>query len=68
MSSEKIKEEIIDFIGDYKSYNDYLKSLTKVKVYSKGSITFYVLSDNLETTAQDYSSENFLQNCEKINF
>ena len=65
MSSEKIKEEIIDFIGDYKSYNDYLKSLTKVKVYSKGLITFYVLSDDLDIIIKKYEKD-ILKNLDRV--
>ena len=65
MNSEIIKSEIIDFLGDYKSYNDYLKSLTKVKVYSKGLITFYVLSDDLKIIIHKYEKE-ILKNLDRV--
>jgi hypothetical protein len=65
MSSEKIKSEIIDFLGNYKSYNDFTKPLNKIKVYSKGLITFYVLTDDLDTIIKKYEKE-ILKNLDRV--
>lgn len=65
MNSEKIKREITHFIGNNKHYNNYLRSLNNVKIYSKGLITFYVLTDDLEIIIKKYEKE-ILKNLDRV--
>jgi hypothetical protein len=61
---DKIKQEISDYIGS-KYYNDYLQSLDKIVIYTKGNIKFYVLINSL-TENKDYNKDLIIKNLNRI--
>ena len=59
---EKIKKEIIDYIGGI-DYIKYLNTLSKIVKYSKGNINFYILTD---PTSSTYDKNEIIKNLNRV--